>query len=375
MSIYNKDEIKSNLTLNQIEDIVSELGGEPRKEQSYLICKTICHGGSSHKLYYYDNTKLFKCYTDCSDTFDIFELVCKIKNRLGEKKYTYQNGERKARNWVLPDAVEFVAIFFNIIENSQDFLNEQSQLQDWKIFEKYAKNLNNFNSKKIVDLKIYNDNFLKNLPHPKIIPWLKEKISQEVIDKYGICYDPRNQGIVIPHYDINIHLIGVRERTLIQEEEAKGKYKPAIINGIMYNHPLGFNLYNINNSKDNIKAIKKVIVFESEKSCLKYASYFGIDNDISVACCGSNLIAYQFALLLSLGVEEIIIGFDRQYKDIGDNEWKIWTKKLYGLYYKYSAYVKISFLFDMEHRLEYKNSPIDQGKELFLTLFKERIFI
>jgi hypothetical protein len=30
----------------------------------------------------------------------------------------------------------------------------------------------------------------------------------------------------------------------------------------MYNHPLGFNLYNINNSKDNIKNTKKVIIFE-----------------------------------------------------------------------------------------------------------------
>ena len=32
----------------------------------------------------------------------------------------------------------------------------------------------------------------------------------------------------------------------------------------MYNHPLGFNLYNLNNSKEAIKAIKKVIVFEGE---------------------------------------------------------------------------------------------------------------
>jgi len=52
------------------------------------------------------------------------------------------------------------------------------------------------------------------------------------------------------------------------------------------------NLYNLNNSKKNIELIKKAIIFESEKSCLKYQSYFGIDNDISVACCGSNISAY-----------------------------------------------------------------------------------
>ena len=53
------------------------------------------------------------------------------------------------------------------------------------------------------------------------------------------------------------------------------------------------NLYNLNNSKDNIKLIGKAIVFESEKSCLLYQTYFGIENDISVACCGSNLSIHQ----------------------------------------------------------------------------------
>jgi DNA primase len=60
----------------------------------------------------------------------------------------------------------------------------------------------------------------------------------------------------------------------------------------MYNHPLGLNLYNLNNSKDNIKKMQTAIVVESEKSCLLFQSYFGIENDITVACCGSNLSFY-----------------------------------------------------------------------------------
>ena len=114
----------------------------------------------------------------------------------------------------------------------------------------------------------------------------------------------------------------------------------------MYNHPLGFNLYNLNNSKNNIRKIKKVIVFEGEKSCLLYQSYFGIDNDISVAVCGSNLTNYQVQLLQSLDVEEIVIAFDKQFKEIGDNEFKGWTKKLKDINKKYSPLVKISFMFD-----------------------------
>lgn len=112
-----------------------------------------------------------------------------------------------------------------------------------------------------------------------------------------------------------------------------------------------------------------------EKSCLKYASYFGENNDISVACCGSNLISYQIKLLLSLGVQEIIIALDKQFQKIGDLEWKKWTAKLKTFYNKYGHYVNISYMFDTSNLLQYKDSPIDQGKDIFLQLFTERIRI
>ena len=117
-------------------------------------------------------------------------------------------------------------------------------------------------------------------------------------------------------------------------------------------------------------------MFESEKSCLLYRTYFGADNDISVACCGSNLIRYQFNLLKSLGVSEVIIAFDKQFQEIGDKEYKQWTKKLTEIDKKYSSEALISFIFDKTgDRLNYKASPIDQGKELFLQLFSERIYL
>lgn len=113
-----------------------------------------------------------------------------------------------------------------------------------------------------------------------------------------------------------------------------------------------------------------------EKSCLLYASLFGAEQDISVACCGSSLIPYQVKLLLSLGVQEIVIAFDKQFKVIGDEEFKRWTKKLINIHQKYSAYCQISFLFDKQNNLlEYKDAPIDKGKENFLNLFNNRIFL
>lgn len=363
---YDINEIKNSLTTEQVMELVAELGGEPRigANGEYFTSKTICHGGDSHKLYYYSNSRLFHCYTRCMpETFDIFELVKKVNSR--------QNKE-----WTLNHAVQYVASYFNIAAVDYDFRNIPEKLQDWQILDKYNK-INSLENqqKQRVEMKFYSENILRYLPQPHIIPWEQEGISYEVIKSRGIRYDPSAQGIVIPHYDMDGNLIGIRERTLIKEEEQYGKYKPAILNGDMFNHPLGFALYNLNFSKENIKIIKKAIIFEAEKSTLKFASYFGLENDISVAVCGSNLITYQVNLLLSLGVQEIVVAFDKDFDTIGDDIWKRQTEKYYSIHDKYSKLCTISFMFDKYNLLGKKCSPIDCGKDTFLKLFEERIIL
>lgn len=362
MPKYDKDELKNSLTIEEVFNYVMELGGDPHMMNGFFIAHTICHnpaGMGSYKLYYYDNTHLFCCYTDCGERFDIYELTRKVKKMAGQ-------------DWSLPQAISYVAFYFGFSPKTFDFDDLQEALEDWDLFKNYEK-VNAPEEKQIVELQTFDGEILKHLPHPRIGTWELEGISQEVMNHRGICYDPISQGIVIPHYDKDNRLIGIRERTLIKEEEAYGKYRPAVLAGKMYNHPLSFNLYNLNNSKNAIKIIKKAIVFESEKSCLKYASFFGEENDISVAICGSSLITYQVKLLLSLGVNEIIIGLDRQYQEIGDEEYHRWVKKLKEIAKKYRSFCTISFLFDTAHLLGYKDAPIDLGKEIFLQLFNSRL--
>ena len=359
---YDKDAIKNNLTIEQVRDLIAELGGEPQSQHEVLLCKTICHGGDSHKLYYYDNTKLCRCYTGCAEpTFDIFELVRKVKSR--ELDCDYQ----------LPQAIQYVAQYFGYAPSEKTNETPTSIDADLQYLENYDRISNIEISTQIVELKTYDGGFLKNLPHPKIQAWIKEGITQEVMDYHDICYDPKNCGIVIPHYDIDHRLVGIRERTLIKENEIFGKYRPAKINKQLYNHPLSFNLYNIDNSKNNIRRAKKAFVFEGEKSCLLYASYFGRDNDISVACCGSNLIQYQAWLLMNQGAEEIIVCFDKQFQEVNDDEFKKLIRHLKQIHKKYGMFTKISFCFDKWDLLGYKDSPIDRGPETFLELYKRRV--
>lgn len=366
---YNKDSLKENLSIEEVFELISELGGEPQMiTKDTFTAKTICHNlitaNASRKLYYYDNTHLFHCYTECGDSsFDIYELIQKIYKNNGIKNFT------------LGKAIIYVAKFFGYSTETFDFEEDKiEQLEDWKIINAFKRKEEDSSTKR-VELKIFDDKILKFLPHPHILPWEMEGISFNVMESKGICYDPLNMGVVIPHYDINNNLIGIRERTLVKENEIFGKYRPALINGVLYNHPLGYNCYNLNNSKDNIKKIKKAIIVEGEKSCLLYSSYFGEENDITVACCGSNITKYQMQLLLNLGIDEVIIAFDKQFQEIGDEEWKKWTAKLKAINNKFSSYVKVSFLFDKWNLLNYKDSPLDRGKEVFIELFKKRVIL
>lgn len=377
-----KNKIKKSLTIEQVFDLCAELGGDPQMHDNYFVSKTICHnpiGEGSMKLFYYNNTQLFKCFTQCAgDAFDIFDLVTKVKRIKGEVKPSHNdNGEIFYTDWGLYDSILFVAKYFNIqvnLNEEQGFSGLYLALKDWDIIKRYNQE-ENIKTEKKVEMKIYNKDILKHFPCPHIEPWEDEGISYEVMKECEIAYDPCCQGIIIPHFDANNNLIGIRERTLIRSEEKYGKYKPAFINGQLFNHPLGFTLYNLNKSKDNIKIMKKAIVYESEKSTLLHRSYFGKDGDISVAVCGSSFTQYQCSLLLDLGVEEIIIGFDKQWQQLDDDEFQRWTKKLESINEKYKKYVLISFIFDKNNLLKYKSAPIDEGIDKFLKLYNERIVL
>jgi hypothetical protein len=362
---YNKDEIKNSLTIDNIYDLLEEWHADPQMNGDVIIARTIDHNyiddlSATNKLYYYDNSKLFVSYTSGNDAFDIFELVLKVKNR------------EENREWELPQAVHFIAQRLGISPQDYNEIKENNIYLDLKLLANYDR-IKEINPKtQEVILKEY-PNIIKNLPQPKIVPWLEEGISQETIERHHIRYNPVTNSIIIPHYDINNRLVGIRERNLDQDRiEQYGKYHPAYIGGKMYNHQLSYNLYNINYAKDNIKKIRKAVVFESEKSCLLYSTYFGADYDISVAPCGSNLLNYHVWLLLQLNVDEIIIGLDKDFEKTGDETFKRIVKNLKKIFYKYSAYIKISILFDKENLLGHKESPVDKDKQTFIELYDRR---
>lgn len=359
--MINKDKVKNTLTIDEVTQIVNSFGGDAAISKFGLICRTICHNhpkdNPSRKLYYYENTRLFKCFTECDETFDIFELIIKC--------FKIQNNEEIE----LPTAIGY--LLNKLGKSSFSYVNKYVH-NDEDLLETFiAANMDySFDNEK-KELIEYDNNLIKNLHCLRILDWEKEDISYETLKKYNIRYYVPTAQIVIPHYDINNRLVGIRGRTLIEEDAQRyGKYMPLIASGKMYNHPLGFNLYGLNINKDNIEQLKIAIIVEGEKSVLKAENY--LDKNVCVAACGSTIQDFQINELLSLGVREIVIAFDRQYKEYGDDECRKWHDKINKIVCKYKDYAIISVIFDEHHLLGYKDSPLDCGKEVFFELFKNR---
>lgn len=353
---YSIESVRQAISPDQIFSLLDYLGAEPRWQGDNINCLTICHeNGDSRKLYFYANSNLFHCYTHCG-SFDVVELV--------------QKTQRLETN----DAVNWLVSFFHL-ENELEDTDYSAKLEDWKIFQEW-KELMEYKplSHELISLPTYDVPFLKN--YPKATPEMVDKnISQKVLNHYGFRYDPVNGCWIVPHTDKDGRIVGVRRRALRDYDvENFGKYRPWRHNDIEYSHPLGNNLFADNHFWENIRKIKTAIVFEAEKSVAQVSTYYGIRKSCSCAVCGSNFSEYQYQLLTQMGVESIIIGYDRDYigNNIDADDFRRYVNKIYNVWKRYNSRCNLSFIIDRHNQLGYKDSPTDKGKAVFQSLLDDR---
>lgn len=345
-------QIIDNLDINSIVELMKKLGADRYEEkEKFFIFPTICHNinsaEASMKLYLYKDTKLFVCYTSCSK-MSIFKFL----------KAYYETRQIE---------YDWFEDIYNVVLNCGNFRPKEGfdTTQYHSLKEKYQIR------KKSVELQKYSngilDMFMKNYP----VEWLNDGISKRAMDKYNIKYSVSQNKIIIPHYDINNNLIGIRGRALNEWEiENIGKYMPIQIEKKWYAHPLSLNLYGLNHTKENIKKYGICYIGEAEKFCLQSES-FSFPN-CSCAVCGSQFNKYQLDILMkNCQPKEIVICFDKEEKDKEDK----YFFKLYNLCKKYINYCKMSFIYDTENLLKLKESPTDCGENVFKKLLERRIIV
>lgn len=342
------------LTIQNVKSFLESLGVEEIDEQDgYLVCPTICHNplddAESMKLYYYDKDKHFHCYTECSENFSIIELYRRYMS-INHYSVSYYEAEDYIRQFITDTDLEI---------------------------ETYHKTEKEEKVEKVdfIDLPAYNKNVLDcfiPFHHPL---WLKDGIGAEAMDKFNIRFSVSQNKIIIPHYNLEGKLVGIRGRAIEEEDIKKGKYQPILLGNELYRHPLGFNLYGIYENQKAIKLTKRAIIFEGEKSILLSNSHYG-NFSTAVATCGSQLNRFQINLLVKkLGVNEIILAFDKEYEMPYSEEGKKYRQKLIDKCRKYQGLATFYYIFDEHGLLNKKDSPIDKGLDTFEKLFNKRIKI
>lgn len=345
-------EIISNLNTDSVIHLMTELGADRYDDrEDYVIFPTICHNlessEASMKLYFYKKNKMFVCYTECG-SMSIFKFL-----------RTYYEERQIEYDWYQD--------IYEVVCNCSSFKQKEGFIKPIykSLKERYSV------ARKEVQLPEYSPNVLDCFVKYYPPEWLSDGITKEAMDDFDISYSISQNKIIIPHYDIEGRLVGIRGRALNEwEVENVGKYAPIRIENTWYKHPLSMNLYGLHLTEFDIKESGICFLFESEKSVLQMEG-FSIPN-CSAAVCGSNFNKYQLNILMRhCYPAHIVLCFDKEELPGEDK----YFNKLWNICQKYKNYCNFSFIYDREGLLDLKDSPTDKGEEIFLKLLDKRVIV
>lgn len=338
--------VKNMLTDQNIIDLLQELQGEPRQKGKTIFAKTICHHGDSHKLVYYPDKKVFHCYSGCNRSYDVFSLVEEVLKM----------------NFI--EALRYVCARFGISFSTEKKSDVHSQLSFLKKLERKQAEVYELENLPPTILNSYYELFHKS--------WVDEGISPRSMEKFNIRFSIADNQIIIPHYDAEGNLIGVRARNMDKELVAEGmKYIPVRRNQKVLKHPTGAALYGLNFNKVHMEQYKTIVLFEAEKSVLQLDTIWP-DKSIGACVSGSALSKFQIDLMLSMNIEEVVLAPDKEFRTI--EEEKFYIEKIRSTFIdNLGPYFQCSVIWDKKNLLDEKMSPTDKGKEVFEKLWNERI--
>ena len=355
------------MTLDDYEVIMRRLGANKRGDRYNTICHNINGGG--YNLAFNKETRSFCCFSECSCSYSLLSLIKKRRELLGEPCSTYQS-----LKWLCNE----LGIEFNFKEEVKQVNTNIYKWQNSLL--KYTKNKN-----KNIELRVYNKKILNYFPKIYHTDWIDYGISEEVLDKYNIGWYNYKQQITIPCYRQNGDLIGIRVRNMNPEIDIK--YIPLqLLDGTEFNFPTNEVFYGENFNWTNVQRTKSVILVESEKTVMKYESWYGAKNNICLGLYGSVLSNAKLKKLLSWNCETFYICLDSDFESIeySNNDGKItsyekFEKKVMNIYNKLKPYAKSVYVIYNNLGFEncYKYSITDYTREQFEKIWnnKEKIEI
>lgn len=349
------------MTLDDYEIIMRRLCANKRGDRYNTICHNINGGG--YNLAFNKETRSFCCFSECSCSYSLLSLIKKRRELLGEPCSTYQS-----LKWLCNE----LDIEFNFKEEVKQVNTNIYKWQNSLL--KYTKNYSNATN------QIYDKSILNYLTPCYYEPWLKEGMTKESLDKFDIRWYNYNQQVTIPIFDDEGNFVGTHCRNTNPDLVNLGlKYIPLkLLDGTEYKFQMGLVLYGLNMNKADIERTRTAILFEAPKSVIHIDGFY--DYNISVAMFGMNLQKAKLKLLLKYGVNKFIIALDRQYENVMINgeytkeflKYRGKVDRIIDMIRPYAQEIGVVWDNDEDRFLGYKDSPVDQGKEVWEKLFERR---
>ena len=343
--------IKAQITDDDIIALMDSMGIPLVSANSqYQLYPSACHHSDweyhKNKLYYYVQSQRWHCYS-CSGDWDTIGLVQHLR------KCTFNQ------------AIDYICSTLGIsateVDIRQDVDNWQRDLRRW---------LPNADIDEPTELTAYDPAILSAFDHLYPTEWLEYGITRDSMDKFGIGWYARQACISIPVVQ-NGQLVGVRGRYTKRQDVDKGKYRPiAMLDGTVLKFSTNQCLYGLDQNKSDIEKCRQVLLFESEKSILKADSWH-IHNALAVF--GSNISKRHIEMLLELGVNDVVLCMDSDYRQVGDDDFQFFVSKMRKLAGKLRGYFNVSIIYNNQGYDGYKYSPVDFDRWQFDKLYESRV--
>lgn len=188
----------------------------------------------------------------------------------------------------------------------------------------------------------------------KLKLWEDEGISPESLRRFDVRYDSFSNCLVYPIYNLGGVMVNVGGRTTDPDFKEKGIRKYTYF----YNWGTLDVVYGLFDNLESILEKGEVILFEGCKSVL-LADTWGIRN------CGALLTSHlnerQMKILARLGCR-VVFALDQEIDIRQDRQIK-----------RLKNYINVEYIQDVHGLLKPKDAPVDEGKEVFLRLYGERV--
>ena len=310
----------------------------------------------SPKLIFYPDSHIFMGYT-AGRSYDIISLV---QTRLALLKQPCS----------FLDACQFILDTTNINPDSISRVKKEGHVYDWSNLEKFIK-IRKYGSA----LKEYPRTIIDTLPAYFPDSWYDEGISESTMEKYQIRYYERCNQTVIPCFDDEARLVGVRVRNWDKDRVEQAKYMPLVtLDGQCYKFNTNQVFYGINYNKPEIERTGKVIIVESEKAVMKLDTYMGRHN-IALGMYGSNLGIQRRNQLLKMGVNTVSYVVDNDFIGQDDEFFEQWREKIRHFIKLWDGFCRVEIVWDNLGLLGPKENATDRTKEVWEQLWENREII